>query len=330
MDSLRVALLQMTAVGNDQTANLVKGTEFCRRARHQGADIALFPEMWNIGYTSINTEEVARWQADLWLSPERWPATTPVFDPTEAVATTEWQNQGVERDGPFVTHFQQLAAELNMAIGLTYLERWSGGPRNSFSLIDRHGQIVFTYAKLHTCDFSPTEAACTPGQDFEVGDLDTAVGPVRVGAMICYDREFPEAARILMLKGAEIILTPNACELEINRLSQFRARAYENMVGLAMTNYAAPQQNGHSIAFDGIAFDRQGCSRDMVIVEADSNEGLFLAEFDLAALRDYRQRESWGNAFRRPHRYALLTSTELQPPFVRVNSTGQPYDTTRR
>lgn len=57
-------------------------------------------------------------------------------------------------------------------------------------------------------------------------DLDTAGGIVKVGAMICYDREFPESARILMLKRAEIILVPNACPMDINRLSQLRAGRY--------------------------------------------------------------------------------------------------------
>jgi predicted amidohydrolase len=49
--ALRIALLQMTADGTDQHANLHKGPAFCRRAKALGADIALFPEMWNIGYT---------------------------------------------------------------------------------------------------------------------------------------------------------------------------------------------------------------------------------------------------------------------------------------
>src|SRR5439155_26269347 len=120
------------------------------------------------------------------------------------------------------------------------MERWPGAPRNSVSLIDQHGRIVLTYAKVHTCDFD-MESALTPGDDFYVGTLDTTEGLVKIGAMICYDREFPESARILMLKGAELIITPNACKLEANRLGQFRARAMENMVGLAMTNYAAPQ-----------------------------------------------------------------------------------------
>ncbi len=48
---MTIALLQMIACGDDQEANLAKGEEFCRRARDMGADVAVFPEMWNIGYT---------------------------------------------------------------------------------------------------------------------------------------------------------------------------------------------------------------------------------------------------------------------------------------
>ena len=112
-------------------------------------------------------------------------------------------------------------------------------------MFDRHGKRVIDYAKVHTCDFS-VECALTPGDDFYVTELDTKNGTVKVGAMICYDREFPESARILMLKGAEIVLVPNACPMEINRLSQLRRRAYENMMGIATCNYPAsvPDCNG--------------------------------------------------------------------------------------
>ena len=47
MSSIKVALLQMTACGSDQEANLSKGEAFCRQASEMGANIALFPEMWN-------------------------------------------------------------------------------------------------------------------------------------------------------------------------------------------------------------------------------------------------------------------------------------------
>lgn len=59
-----------------------------------------------------------------------------------------------------------------------------------------------------------------------------------------------------MLKGAELTLVPNACYMEINRLSQLRTRAYENMVGIVTVNYPVGKHdcNGHSSAFEGIAY----------------------------------------------------------------------------
>jgi predicted amidohydrolase len=235
----------------------------------------------------------------------------------------------VDRDGPYVRHFRSLARELEMAIGVTYLERWPDAPRNTLSLLDRHGDLVLTYAKVHTCDFG-MEYACTPGDDFFVCSLDTAQGPVEVGAMICYDREFPESARILMLKGAEILLVPNACEMEPNRLGQLRARAYENMVGVALANYAAPQENGHSVAYQPMAYSLDGRPCDTLVVEAGEQEGIVLAAFDLEALRAWRQREVWGGAFRRPRCYGLLTTHEVAAPFLRVDAHGQRYDQSGR
>ncbi len=323
---LQIALLQMTAHGNDQAANLAKGEAYCRRAKALGADLALFPEMWNIGYTGFHP-----WSGrgdDVWSSPTEPPEAAPPDADLDS-ARRGWQAQAVERDGPFVAHFRALARELNLAIALTYLERWPGAPRNTVSLIDRHGAVALTYAKVHTCDFDQLEAACTPGDGFPVCDLDTERGPVRLGAMICFDREFPESARLLMLAGAEVVLIPNACEMEQHRLAQLRTRAYENMIGVALANYAAPDANGHSAAFDGVAFDHGG-SRETLIVEAGEAEGIHLAAFDLPRLRAYREREVWGNAFRRPHRYAAMAAAEPRPPFVRVNAAGEPYDPTRR
>ena len=292
-----VALLQMTACGDDQAANQDKGETFCRRARQMGADIALFPEMWSIGYSRC---------------------------PAKSEARRKWQAQAIGLQDSFVAHFTRLARHLEMAIALTYLERWPGAPRNSVSLIDRHGEIVMTYAKVHTCDFSH-EAACTPGEEFFVAPLNTESGDVQVGAMICFDREFPESARILMLKGAELILTPNACTLDEHRIGQFKARAYENMVGVAMANYAAPQCNGHSVAFDAVAFasgeaSQDGAPLETLIVEAGEDEGVYLARFDMKRIREYREREVWGDAFRKPRTYDLLTSLEVEEPFVRKSA----------
>jgi predicted amidohydrolase len=324
-NKFRVALLQMAAHGVDQAANLAKADRFCREAAAGGADIALFPEMWNIGYTSFTSEDSA--ECDIWKAPDLW-ASTPVDpkDPELLAARDEWWERAIDAESGYVRHFRDLARELDMAIAPTYLEKWPRAPRNSVSLIDRTGQILFTYAKVHTCVFGYPEAALTPGDAFHVATLETKAGPVRIGAMICYDREFPESARLLMLQGAEIVLVPNACGLGINRLTQFRARAFENLIGLAMANYAAPDLNGHSIAFDGIPFDDEGNDRDMLLVEAGSQEGVFLADFDLDALRRYRIRETWGNAFRRPSLYGGLVDTAINEPFIRTDIAGKRYD----
>jgi predicted amidohydrolase len=324
---LTVALLQMTAC-SDRSELVSKGEAFCRRAQVMGADLALFPEAWNALLSLPHPQE------DLWQAPELWPiiapGTPPIPDPA---AYQRWLDQAVSQNDPFVIHFRELARELSMAIALTYLEAWPPAPRHprdTISLIDQQGDIVLTYAKVHTCDFDHEGFAYTPGDDFPVCTLHTAQGPLRVGAMICYDREFPESARILMLQGAEVILVPNACELDRNRLMQVHVRAYENMAGLAMTNYAAPSNNGHSLAVDGINEDEHGQARDMLLVEAGESEGIHLATFDLDALRSHRRRNTWGNAFRRPHRYHRLTSLAIDPPFVRVNAQGERYDPSRR
>ncbi len=287
--NLHIALLQISSHSTDLAANQSKGEAFCRRAAAMGADVALFPEMWNIGYTHC---------------------------PSDADGRAAWRALALTQQSEYVIHFRDLARELDLAIALTYLERRGEAVRNSVSLIDRRGDILFTYSKVHTCEFD-WEAECEPGEDFYVATLDTRSGPVKVGAMICFDREFPESARILMLKGAEIILTPNACELEANRIGQFRARAMENMVGMAMANYAAPQENGHSVAFSPICFGQDERSLDPLVIEAGEAEGVYLAEFDLDKIRTWRQSEAWGNAFRRPGRYALLTSPAVEPPFIR-------------
>ena len=266
MDGLKIALLQISPCGSLEK-NLKKGIQCCRQAKEMGTDIALFPEMWSCGYDICSR------------------------------SAHEWTKDAVPADSVFSERFRVLAGELDMAIGITLLEKYSDGVRNTMILYDRHGDKKLTYAKVHTCDFS-AEKNLTPGEAFYVTDLDTARGTVRVGSMICYDREFPESARILMLKGAELILVPNACPMEINRLSQLRARAYENMLAVATCNYPenVPDCNGRSTVFDGVA------------------------ELDLEQLRDYRKSEVHGNAYRHPQRYGILTETKVEEPFIREDS----------
>lgn len=288
MKKLKIALLQISPCGSLEE-NLNKGIEFCKKAKESGADIALFPEMWSNGYNIYDRP------ADAWLA------------------------EAIDADSDFVTTFGKLAKELDMAVAITFLEKHSGSARNTLTLFDRFGNNKLTYAKVHTCDFS-VESNLVPGEEFYVAELNTHCGEVKIGAMICFDREFPESARILMLQGAELILVPNACPMEINRLSQLRGRAYENMTAIATCNYPAtvPDCNGASSVFDGVAYlpETDG-SRDTCILQADGSEGIFVAELDLEQLRRYRSSEVHGNAFRRPEKYSALTETKIDEPFIR-------------
>ena len=285
--TLRIALLQLLPEAS-AAGQLEKGLAACRRAKALGADVALFPEMWSSGYCIPEDEALLR-------------------------------SMAVEAEGPFVSAFGAAAKALDMAVAVTFLERFVPLPRNSVAVFDRRGVRRLLYAKVHTCDFGE-EVRLTPGEDFYTADLETPKGVVRTGAMICYDREFPESARILMLQGAELILVPNACPMEINRLSQLRARAYENMLAIATCNYpdSVPDCNGGSSVFDGVAYlpELDG-SRDTCILQADSEEGVYLAELDLEQLRRYRESEVHGNAFRRPQKYGLLLDTKIEAPFIR-------------
>ena len=290
MNTLKIALLQISPAAA-LSENLKKGMEACRKAKRMGADIAVFPEMWSNGYR--------------------------IYDrPLE-----EWTVEAISLEDEFVSSFGKLAKELNMAIAITLLERYDGAPRNTMILFDRFGTQKFTYAKVHTCDFD-VEKNLTPGDNFYVCSLDTACGEVQVGGMICYDREFPESARILMLKGAELILVPNACPMEINRLSQLRARAFENMLAIATCNYpvTVPDCNGGSSVFDGVAYlpDMEG-SRDTCILQADGREGIFVEQLDLEQLRSYREKEVHGNAYRHPEKYGILIDTGRNQPFIRAD-----------
>lgn len=279
---INIALLQILP-GKSMEENMEKGILYCKDAKKLGADIALFPEMWSIGYSIPRDSE-------------------------------RLNELAISSDSEFVLCFAKLAKELELAIAVTFLERNEPKPRNTVCLFDHFGKLVYKYSKVHICDFGEPddESVLCAGNEFPVAELNTAKGSIKVGSMICYDREFPESARILMLNGAELLLVPNACPMEINRLSQLRGRAYENMLAIATCNYPAPHPdcNGHSSLFDGVVYlpEMRG-SRDTCVLEADDSEGIFLAGLDIEMLREYRKREYHYIKNRRPEMYGTIVGS---------------------
>ena len=279
-----VALVQIEPFGLDQSRNLEKGMERCREAKSLGADLIVFPELWNIGCTRC---------------------------PMDAAGRQVWAASAIDRRSWYFVKFAALAKELGINIAITYLEAHLPKPRNSVSIIDGKGDVALNYSKVFICDFGQEELRkpdpnpqeigcdfhCSPGDSFDVCVLTGAQDQVTVGAMICADREFPEPATQLMLNGAELIVVPNACAWDEIRSAGLRTRAFDNMVGIAMANYPGPH-SGNSQAFTCVAW-RNGKPQDTLLGRAALEEEILLVSFDVQAIREFRAAESWRMDYRR-------------------------------
>lgn len=288
-----VALVQVDSDFINEKENLKKAEFYFEIAKKNNADLVLFPEIWNVGYDNLMSAfKKAKNKAEIKEILEK---------------------HAINKEDNFFENLIEIVKKYEIAVAFPHLHNKANAFLNSVIIIDKNGDAVLDYSKVHTCDFS-YESFFTPGNDFPVKVLKTKNGEIKIGAMICYDREFPESARVLMLNGAEIILIPNACSMDDNRISQLKSRAFENMTGIAMTNIPG-EENGHSLALDGIAYDKKGKARNMIIVEAGENEGLYMAAFNIDKLREYRKLETWGNAFRKTNTYSKILSKDVDPPF---------------
>ncbi len=277
--NFRVAILQMKSLNRKQQESTDIVLDKMREAAEHGADILLLPEAFLTGY-------------ELPMSNE------------EALADSN----------PYLQQICGAAKQLNLGIIVTAITKGRKKPQNSAYVIDKGGTMLMKYSKVHTCDFAD-EACLESGEAFQVCDFHG----IKLGIMICYDREYPESARILMLKGAEIILVPNDCGAMKPRLCALSTRAYENMVGVAMANPNG-ENAGNSCAFSPICWDENGnCVDNILLLADDLPQGLFYAEFDMDKIRRYREKEMMGNTYRKVKAYDLLNSERIEYPFIREN-----------
>ncbi len=273
------ALLQMNSLNRQYQESTEIVLAKMREAAAEGADLLLLPEVFLTGYVLP-------------------------FHNQEALG----------EDNPYLQQICAAAGEIGIGVVATAVTRGREKPQNSAYVIDKQGRRLMKYSKVHTCDFAD-EACFESGDAFHVCDFHG----IRLGVMICYDREYPESARILMLKGAELLLVPNDCGAMKPRLCALSTRAYENMVGVAMANPNG-ENAGNSCAFSPICWDENGDCVDNVLLMADAlTEGLFYAEFDMDQIRSYREREMMGNTYRKVSAYDLLLDKGISYPFIRTN-----------
>ena len=251
---LKVALVQQLAGGDP--GNLIRG------AAGAGADVVVFPEMYSNGYAR--------------------------FAPGDARAEAEWRAGAVGLDSDFVEVFRQAARDHGVHVVSTFLERGDPSPFNAALLIGPGGEALAHHRKVHICDFDSPESACGRGDGFAVTEIRTEAGPVKVGLMICMDREYPQSAAVLSSRGAEVALVPNSCNLSDDptvgdvRIAQIRGRAFETVMGIAVANYPAPKCDGHSLAVGPLG---------NVMAVAGREPAILSACFDMDEIRRVRRAE---------------------------------------
>ena len=291
----KIAIVQKKRDPYNAALNTAQGIDIIKESKRRGADIVLFPECWITGYRFPNID-----------------SSLPLEKIVQLPIYKTWYDRALEDNSEYLQTFCATAQQLKIGIVITGYTKGQKRPQNTAFVIDRDGKILLKYSKVHTCDFAD-ERMLESGNEFKVCNFDG----IEIGIMICYDREYPESARVLMLKGAELILVPNDCECMPPRVQALSTRAYENMTGVVMAN--PPGENaGCSCAFSPIVWDKNGKPVDNTIVIADNTtEELFLAEYDIDQLREYRSHEMMGNTFRKVKAYKELLNPEIHEPFVR-------------
>ena len=200
-----VAGLRMMPEPWNKQANFEKIERFTREAASRGAQLVITPEGFLEGYVA-NTG-----QNQPFHSREKYLAV------------------GEAIDGPFLARIAGLAAGLKIHLLAGFAERRDEEMFNSAALLSPQGKLLARYSKTHTGGVEPHN---TEGREFPV--VQTPLG--RLGTLICLDRQLPETARILAIKGAQMILVPAwGAWGEMNTV-MMRTRAYENGVWVAFVH----------------------------------------------------------------------------------------------
>ncbi|MDD7061461.1 MAG: carbon-nitrogen hydrolase [bacterium] len=204
---MKVGLVQQANTA-DRAANIEKLQRHIREAAAEGAELVVLQELHN-GLYFCQTED------------------TNLFDQAEPIP------------GPSTELFGALAKELGIVLVLSLFERRAPGLyHNTAVVIEKDGSIAGKYRKMHIPD-DPAyyeKFYFTPG-DLGFEPIDTSVG--RLGVLVCWDQWYPEAARLMAMRGAELLIYPTAIGWESNDTEEEKARQLGAWVTV---------QRGHAVA----------------------------------------------------------------------------------
>ncbi len=283
---ITVAATQM-ACSDDREANVAAAEALVREAAGRGADVVLLQELFETPY----------------FCKDQNPGHFALARPAD--------------DHPTIRRMQALAAELGVVLPVSFFERANNAYFNALAMIDADGRALGIYRKSHIPD--------GPGYQekfyFAPGDTGFRVWRTRagvVGAAVCWDQWFPECARAMALKGAEILLYPTAIGSEPQDpaldsrdhwQTTMRGHAAANMVPLAAANRIG-REEGESCAltFYGRSFIA-GPTGEIVAEAGEEKAEVVVATFDLDAIAEARA--AWGLfRDRRPDLYGPLLTRD--------------------
>ena len=281
---LTVAAMQM-ACGPDLEENLDRAECLIRQAAARGAHVVLPQEMFSRRFFAFMD-----WSAEHFALAEGF-------------------------DGPTVTHMRRVAHDLGVVIPVNFFERANNAYYNTIAMVDADGSILGHYRKTHIPGGPP---GCYEKIFLAYGDtgfrvFDTAWG--RVGAGICWDQWFPEAARIMALQGADLLCYPTGIGSNCHDHWEvvMRGHAGANLTPLVCSNRIGTEVGPlGATTFFGQSF--VAGHRGEVVAKADAvSEAVLTASFDVLAIREARA--DWG-VFRdrRPDAYAPLLTLDGETP----------------
>ena len=265
---IKVAIAQFAMPDNYEKC-IEKADEYIKTAGKNGVDLLLLPELFEgLYFCQIENYDF--------------------FSKAEEV-----------KDSKTLKHFQEMAKEYKIVLPISFFEKSGNCYFNSLVMIDKDGTIVDLYRKSHipTGECYEEKFYFTPGDTgFKV--FKTKAGNIGVG--ICWDQWFPETARILALKGAEILLFPTAIGSEpvlpkdskSHWQNVMKGHAAANIMPVLAANRVGVEAMGKSsMKFYGSSFiaDQHG---DFVTEMNREEEGIRFAEFDLSEIA--KERFGWG------------------------------------
>ena len=265
---IKAAIAQFS-MPDDYEKCIAKADEYIKTASKNGVDLLLLPELFEgLYFCQIENYDF--------------------FSKAEEAS-----------DSKTLKHFQKMAKEHKIVLPISFFEKAGNCYFNSLAMIDKDGSIVDIYRKSHipTGECYEEKFYFTPGDTgFKV--FKTKAGNIGVG--ICWDQWFPETARILALKGAEILLFPTAIGSEpvlpkdskSHWQNVMKGHAAANIMPVLAANRVGVESLGKSsMKFYGSSFiaDQHG---DFVEEMNREEEGIRFAEFDLSEIA--KERFGWG------------------------------------